>query len=470
MHTPNTKLMGEQLKLAIIDDNIKVVSFDIFDTLVFRPFCEPTDLFSLLSERIAFKLQSKDHLELKQLRIDAEQRARELQHIKNPSLEDITIDDIYNAFKEISNYDDKTIDIIKNEEIDLELKYCYQRKFTKDLFDLALYMGKKVIITSDMYLHQDTLELLLEKQNFNGYSNIYVSSELNLTKASGNLYSYIQKELGYKPEEFIHIGDTMHSDVNRARERGWNSFFLPKAIDLLKGRIPENFTGNAFNIIFEQSYMQRNAHYFERFLGMKAVLGLVANTLFDNPYTEFMGGSDFNADPKIIGYYALGPYIFSLMHWLIKDVQTLKYDTLNFLARDGYLPLKAFNILRQVYPIDTDVNYVRFSRDAVLPLQLSNRSDLDKIYNSNISIRNLTPNKVLVIFKDFLKVSMEQAKTILSNANIILERPFGTYESWYKFITVLVMIYGVKMILRHINRRCSIALVKYLEGNRLLSM
>ena len=124
------------------------------------------------------------------------------------------------------------------------------------------------------------------------------------------------------------------------------------------------------------------------------------------------------------------------MHWLIKDVQTLKYDTLNFLARDGYLPLKAFNILRQVYPIDTDVNYVRFSRDAVLPLQLSNRSDLDKIYNSNINIRNLTPNKVLVIFKDFLKVSMEQAKTILSNANIILERPFGTYESWYKFITV----------------------------------
>ena len=187
MHTPNTKLMGEQLKLNIIDENIKVVSFDIFDTLVFRPFCEPTDLFSLLSERIAFKLQSKDHLELKQLRIDAEQRARELQHIKNPSLEDITIDDVYDAFKEISNYDDKTIDIIKNEEINLELKYCYQRKFTKDLFDLALYMGKKVIITSDMYLHQDTLELLLEKQNFKGYSNIYVSSELNLTKASGNL-------------------------------------------------------------------------------------------------------------------------------------------------------------------------------------------------------------------------------------------------------------------------------------------
>ena len=141
MHTPNTKLTGEQLKLNIIDENIKVVSFDIFDTLVFRPFCEPTDLFSLLSERIAFKLQSKDHLELKQLRIDAEQRARELQHIKNPSLEDITIDDIYDAFKEISNYDDKTIDIIKNEEIDLELKYCYQRKFTKDLFDLALYLS-----------------------------------------------------------------------------------------------------------------------------------------------------------------------------------------------------------------------------------------------------------------------------------------------------------------------------------------
>ncbi|MDE7299002.1 MAG: hypothetical protein K2N94_09285, partial [Lachnospiraceae bacterium] len=40
----------EQLKLSILDKAIEYVSFDIFDTLVLRPFLEPTDLYYFMEK------------------------------------------------------------------------------------------------------------------------------------------------------------------------------------------------------------------------------------------------------------------------------------------------------------------------------------------------------------------------------------------------------------------------------------
>ena len=33
-----------------VSDDVKVVSFDLFDTLILRPFMRPTDLFKLLGQ------------------------------------------------------------------------------------------------------------------------------------------------------------------------------------------------------------------------------------------------------------------------------------------------------------------------------------------------------------------------------------------------------------------------------------
>ena len=46
-----------------------VISFDIFDTLIFRPFSSPTDVFYLIGEKF-------DFLDFKNLRVWAEWDAR----------------------------------------------------------------------------------------------------------------------------------------------------------------------------------------------------------------------------------------------------------------------------------------------------------------------------------------------------------------------------------------------------------
>ena len=43
------------IKEAIMSNEIKVVSFDLFDTLVVRPCIQPSDLFKIVAKRIDFE-------------------------------------------------------------------------------------------------------------------------------------------------------------------------------------------------------------------------------------------------------------------------------------------------------------------------------------------------------------------------------------------------------------------------------
>lgn len=47
-----------------------VISFDVFDTLLFRPFSSPSDLFMLVGERL-------DIMDFTQIRLQAEEEARQ---------------------------------------------------------------------------------------------------------------------------------------------------------------------------------------------------------------------------------------------------------------------------------------------------------------------------------------------------------------------------------------------------------
>ena len=64
-----------------------VISFDIFDTLVFRPFKKPTDLFMIVGGRL-------NCLDFHKIRQNAEKAARIEKFNKTGSYE-ITLEDIY---------------------------------------------------------------------------------------------------------------------------------------------------------------------------------------------------------------------------------------------------------------------------------------------------------------------------------------------------------------------------------------
>ena len=249
--TQQKSIGNENLKKRLMSSNIKVISFDVFDTLVYRPFWNPSDLFYLLGDFANTLLDSKDGLDFYNLRIEAEKRARLVNKVNHPMWEDITLDDIYVELKKYLGVSDDIITKIKVQEINLELQYCKVRQYAKEIFDLAKYLGKKIIITSDMYLPHDVIETILHQCGYQGYEHLFVSSETKVTKATGNMYSFVVKNMGLNPKNILHIGDNIDSDVKAAQKKGWQSIHFPKAIDRFMNIVPDLYGGESYKRYFK---------------------------------------------------------------------------------------------------------------------------------------------------------------------------------------------------------------------------
>lgn len=85
--------------------------------------------------------------------------------------------------------------------------------------------NKKVFILSDFEYGSDFLKKMLSLKGIETNLNFYVSSELNLSKASGTLYEYIKK-LGYV--DILHIGDNRHSDYLIAKKHNIKAILVTK--------------------------------------------------------------------------------------------------------------------------------------------------------------------------------------------------------------------------------------------------
>jgi len=174
----------ERIKRCI--DNYKYVSFDIFDTLIKRNVSRPVDVFEIVAceyERL-YKVKING---FKNARILAEKKSRTL--ISNG---ECNIDDIY---KYIELGDGIDIEKIKKIELNIELDMCQQNKEFYKIYEYCVTKGKKIIITSDMYLKREYIEQILFNANINTYEKLFLSNEVKLNKHSGNIYPYILKEL-----------------------------------------------------------------------------------------------------------------------------------------------------------------------------------------------------------------------------------------------------------------------------------
>jgi predicted HAD superfamily hydrolase len=93
----------------------------------------------------------------------------------------------------------------------------------RELCEYAQELGKKIIVTSDMYLSAEFLGRMLERCGYGKFCKIYVSSEIGRTKASGNLFRHMAADLGVDAGNILHIGDNQVADANMARETGLSS-------------------------------------------------------------------------------------------------------------------------------------------------------------------------------------------------------------------------------------------------------
>lgn len=135
-----------------------VVSFDIFDTLVFRNVLYPVDIFRLMESLIYEKYGLKG---FSKIRTESEAKTRLI-----ANKEDITLDEIYST---ITKKLGSTANKIKELELELEDKFIIMNPFMKEVFDYAIESKKTIYVISDMYLSS---EFLVNKLEALGYIRI----------------------------------------------------------------------------------------------------------------------------------------------------------------------------------------------------------------------------------------------------------------------------------------------------------
>lgn len=345
---------SSSFKHLTVDEYVKefekydVVSFDVFDTLIFRPFSDPRDLFYILGEELEI-------CDFKNIRTWCEWDARKKCYEKNAHME-INLEDIWRNIR-------KDVVISEGEgqklEIDTELRLCYANPFMLKVWEELRKKRKRLIVVSDMYLPTEVITKMLEGAGFVGAERIFVSNEYRVSKADGKLYQIVLDELNLDKEQIVHVGDSEHSDVKMAKKSGLR--VMPYA-NINK------------NMLLYRPY------------DMSPIIGSAYRAIV-SAYL-YNGLNDFSMEYEY-GYIYGGLFVVGYCRFIHEYYESHNLDKLLFLSRDGDTLLRVYELM---YP-DDNVEYAFWSRKAATKLMAAyDRHDYFRrfIYhkiNQKVSIR-----------------------------------------------------------------------------------
>ena len=217
-----------------IQENIKVVSVDCFDTLLLRePKSESKRFLEISSAQIA-SLNKKG--------ICCHSNANDLRNLRINITREWNKDKHFNSFANLPMHQsiltkivgeiglpEKSVALMREAELNYELGVLRpNKKLIKILNELIRY-GKRIILISDMYLSGDDISFLVEKLCINlSVARVYSSADFKMTKKSGRLYKKVLINENIKPQAMIHAGDNKFSDVIMAKKYEIYSIHTPR--------------------------------------------------------------------------------------------------------------------------------------------------------------------------------------------------------------------------------------------------
>lgn len=332
-------------------NNYDIVSFDLFDTLIKRNVYHPTDIFTLM-ERIANNTKALNIRDFKVKRIIAEKKARE-----NCKRKEINLDEIYSSF------DDGIIasNAIYLQELEesIEIKLCSPHKEVQELYYWCLENRKKIILISDMYLSLETIEEMLKKCGYEGYEEIYLSSNNDARKLTGELYNMAKSELSITSKSICHIGDSFKSDGKKAREEGIYSIVIPLNINRTTF-FDTNKIDSKTNFDYSQLYK-------------------FCNNNIDSNWGIY----------KKFGYETFGIILYGFGKWLLNELKHENVDRVFFFSRDGLIMKQAFDCVNNSDNIES--YYLEVSRRSLRVPQLWMNPEYEKVIQgfSAASVNNV---------------------------------------------------------------------------------
>lgn len=378
-----------------------IISFDVFDTLLYRLVDRPEAVFEILESTISLEDFSKKRQKIQNIISEKVYKKYGYSHAN--------IDEIYDEFDayEVCRF---SSDEIKQKEINLEKELLYANPEMKEVYNYVKKKNKKIIITTDMYLDSKFIDEVLKKNGYTGYKKIYDSADCRVAKFDGKLYDLVISKENIDPSKILHIGDNKKDDVENAEKHG-----------LITYRYKSSY------VIDNKSKIGDFISSLNNGLKRKNVLYKIVDMNF---WEKF-------------GYYVGGPVYGSLEKFFNKQIKNYKGNVF-FVARDGYNLSKIYDnknykylymsrralLLASIKKIDDDslnnlppftfgqtvkeiLSYIRFDSLTKDDINMVGFNSFDQKINS---IDDMNKFKMLYVKfeKKFLKVCEEERKNALS--------------------------------------------------------
>jgi FMN phosphatase YigB (HAD superfamily) len=321
-------------ELRNLPGRYKVVSFDLFDTLITRRFAFPNGVFKALEAECGNLAPGLR--DFAAARAEAELELRRVGDFQR----EVTLEEIYQQLTLRLKLDRTISGRLLERELAIELEAIYPIPEMVALLDHVADSGRRVIVVSDTYFSREFIERILLKCNARlAPDRVYLSSENRLLKSSGTQFSWVLQRENLQPGELFHLGDNPHSDGAVPRSLGIGC---------------RGFDGTA------QSR-------YERKIAPGPEAGIAAQRLAGALRHARLAGRtlDQHHDTiRSVSSNVAGPLLTAFVAWCLEQARRNGYRRLYFVSRDGQVLLRMARRLAARTSNPIELRYLHGSRQA----------------------------------------------------------------------------------------------------------
>ena len=322
-------------------DKYKIISFDIFDTLITRSVAHPFGVFYLLQRKLMQNQKLKRDFTNKfvHIRIDAERKAQ-----RRFKKEQADFEQIYQVICDDNGYSQSDRAYLMDLEFQTELSVIRPIQEMVHFLDEVRKKNIKVIFLTDTYLNRQYIEKILNHVNlYHSGETIYSSSDMNMTKATGRLFRHVLKMEKCDHHGIIHIGNNYRIDILPAQKNGFDSYYynvtdINRYESALAYGTSTNITSSFFQSIAGASRMAR----------------------LQMPYHNNIEEKTYS----YLGANVAGPILYAYVAWILTKAKEKKLKRLYFIARDGEILLEIARRIYGYFYSEVELRYIYGSRQS----------------------------------------------------------------------------------------------------------
>lgn len=428
-----------------LNDKVKIISFDVFDTLLIRKIDPPDEVKKIISKNVERAgLLDIPADELLTLRGTCEEKLRRAAQDNNYDPE-CSIREIMDSVARELGTNGDVVEKLVEIEMKVEDALTSPMPGIKNVLS-QLKNNYRLIAVSDTYLPLEVIERLLTSAGLSVYfERIYCSCEYKLNKGSGRLFMNILEKEEISADELVHIGDNVISD-----------YFIPRNLGINSVLLYEDWNLNRRNLLKKLQDLENKSDFWKGFSFLNKIQSAEKEKVITNfPESEYYDW----------GKNTVGPLLTLYIHFVIDEIRNERIERVYFVARDGFILQKIFNILSdKIYAGNINPpHYIYLSR-----------------YTSYIaSIRNFSKRELeLALFGDNMSVkdvmnrlglgASEEVNDILLKYNINASENLS-YPRLKKTIKTLITKPDFNKILTKHSREMRKLLEKYLRQEGVFS-